>query len=360
MDKELIELMRNEKFELCYALGYNKYLAPQLLPVEMPSSVHELEVSNEMHFRIKYKFMPKGIISRLIVKNHEYIYNQNKWRYGLIMIYKSTFAIIKENYFNNEIEITLFGSNCVILLELIRKSINEIHASFNGKLDFDELISCVCNICKDSDSQSFHSLRELEERKNKEIKFIECRLSYELVSVKDLLKNIVINKTKVLEDIYRETSTKKIFVSYSKHDTDYLEEFNDHLITLKDEGLIETFNCSAIDFGEEWDDKIKEEIRDCNIMICLISAKFLNTEYIKKIEIPTAIRMQKMIIPIIIKACDWENSMLGKYQAAQRGKIVSLDNQLLLKNRIKSYSDEERAAFWTLVVKELRAKVFSN
>jgi internalin A len=149
---------------------------------------------------------------------------------------------------------------------------------------------------------------------------------------------------------------KKIFVSYSKYDEDYLSDFEDHLVTLKQEGVA-TFNCKQIEFGKEWDQEIQKQIEECDIMVCLVSVKFLNTDYITKIEIPNAIAKNKIIVPIIIKACDWENSTLGKYQAAQRGKIVSLDNNLKLLGQIKAYTSEEKAAFWTDIVKEFRSKL---
>jgi|GEM_PF-1961954 len=152
---------------------------------------------------------------------------------------------------------------------------------------------------------------------------------------------------------------KKIFVSYSKFDEDYLQDFEDHLITLKNEGVA-TFNCKKIEFGKEWDDEIKKQLDECDIMVCLISVKFLNTDYITKIEIPKAIEQKKLIIPIIIKSCDWENSPLGKYQAAQRGKIVALDNGKKLFGEIRAQTKEERDAFWTDVIKEFRAKINFN
>lgn len=156
-------------------------------------------------------------------------------------------------------------------------------------------------------------------------------------------------------------SMKKIFVSYSKFDEDYLQEFEDHLVTLKREGVA-TFNCKKIEFGKEWDEEIKKQIDECDIMVCLISVKFLNTDYITNIEIPKAIEQNKLIIPIIIKACDWENSALGKFQVAQRGKIVSIDNSKRLFGETRAQTREERDVFWTDVIKEFRVKIdfFNN
>jgi len=92
-------------------------------------------------------------------------------------------------------------------------------------------------------------------------------------------------------------------------------------------------------------------------MVCLVSVKFLNTDYVMNIEIPRAIDNNLMIIPIIIKSCDWESSKIGKFQAAQRGKVVAMDNGKKLFGEIRAQTTEERAAFWTDIIKEFRQKI---
>jgi internalin A len=150
---------------------------------------------------------------------------------------------------------------------------------------------------------------------------------------------------------------QKLFISYSKHDEDYKEEFRKHLVTLKEQKLVSSFNCKEIDLGADWDETIQREVDECDIMICLVSVDFLNTDYIRKYEVAKAMDLGKKLIPIPIKPCDWENSDVGRLYAPLRGKNLSLDADLFLKGTIKETTPIERAAKWVEIVKELREKV---
>lgn len=151
---------------------------------------------------------------------------------------------------------------------------------------------------------------------------------------------------------------KKIFISYSKHDEEYKEEFRKHLVTLKEQKLISSFNCKEIDLGADWDETIQRELDECDIVICLVSVDFLNTDYIRKYEVEKAMDKGKQVIPIIIKPCYWEPSNIGKLFAPNRGKNISLDQELFLRNIIKETTAIERAAWWVAIVKEMREKLF--
>jgi internalin A len=151
---------------------------------------------------------------------------------------------------------------------------------------------------------------------------------------------------------------QKIFISYSKHDEEYKEEFRKHLVTLKEQKLISSFNCKEIDLGADWDETIQREIDECDIMVCLVSVDFLNTEYIRKYEVEKAMEKGKQLVPILIKPCDWEASNIGKLFAPNRGKNISLDQELFLRGIVKETTAIERAAWWVAIVKEMREKLF--
>ena len=95
-------------------------------------------------------------------------------------------------------------------------------------------------------------------------------------------------------------------------------------------------------------------------MIALVSVDFLNTDYIRKFEIDNAIELKKRIIPIIIKPCDWQNSVVKDFHATLRGTNISLDKKLFLNDEIKETTSIERQQNWTNIIREFREKLFSK
>ncbi|NOZ36014.1 MAG: GTP-binding protein [Chlorobi bacterium] len=187
--RELLSLMKNAKFDLCFELKDGNYLVPRLLPVDEVEHNWKPSVHNTK-FEFRYKFMPKGILARLIVKMNSDIFDQKYWRYGVILNYEETFAIIKEKYFENKITIELNGPNKREFLFLIRKNINEIHNDFN-RLEVEEMIPCNCELCSESNEPFFYKFNTLKRFEAKEISEIRCENSLNNVSVYELTSDIV-------------------------------------------------------------------------------------------------------------------------------------------------------------------------
>lgn len=186
--RELISLMKNTKFDLCFEVKPREYLIPRLLPVD--EIEHSwVEESSNSKFEFRYKFMPKGILARLIVKMNSDIYNNEYWRYGVVLKYEDTFAIIKEKYFESKISIELKGHGKREFLYLIRKSINEIHKDFN-KLEVQEMIPCTCSMCNEIFEPHFYDFKLLRRYESRQIMNIRCEKSLEEVKVFDLTDDV--------------------------------------------------------------------------------------------------------------------------------------------------------------------------
>ncbi len=187
--RELISLMKNKKFDLCFEIGNGEYLVPRLLPVDEID--HNWESSSDaLKFEFQYKFMPKGILARLIVKLSSDIFNNMYWRYGVLLQYDDTRAIVKEKYFESKITIELIGKSKREYLFTIRKAIKEIHKDFN-RLEVKEMVPCNCKDCKNSGDPIFFDYNYLQRLAYANIRNARCTNSLEEVDVFDLTSDII-------------------------------------------------------------------------------------------------------------------------------------------------------------------------
>lgn len=85
-----------------------------------------------------------------------------------------------------------------------------------------------------------------------------------------------------------------VFVSYSKHDRRWLDDYLlRHLAALENEGLITAWTDHDIDLGGEWLPRIVQAMRDAQVAVCLISANYLATPFCVKEEIPYLLERQR-------------------------------------------------------------------
>lgn len=101
----------------------------------------------------------------------------------------------------------------------------------------------------------------------------------------------------------------KLFISYSHHDEkSYIDQFKKHIHTLKDNGLIEDWYDREILAGEDFQNKINNNLEDADIICLFISANFLSSPSCKK-EKEKALELRKKkgisVIPIILSSCGW-------------------------------------------------------
>lgn len=187
--REMISLMKNNKFDLCFPLGAGEYLIPRLLPVDEIDHDWKVDESTS-YFEYRYTFMPKGILARLIVKLNSDIFKNQYWRYGVILSHDGTTALIKEKYLESKISIELNGKDKREYLYVIRKAINEIHSDFNN-LIYTEMVPCKCSLCLGSSKPHYFEHIVLRRYEDKEIQKIRCDISLEEIEVFNLTSDVV-------------------------------------------------------------------------------------------------------------------------------------------------------------------------
>jgi len=91
----------------------------------------------------------------------------------------------------------------------------------------------------------------------------------------------------------------------------------------KKQGLLTIWTDHCLTAGEEWKGQIDENLEGADIIIFLISADFIYSDYCWDIELKRALQCHKSgkarIIPIIVRSCLWQNSPIGTLQALPEG-----------------------------------------
>lgn len=114
----------------------------------------------------------------------------------------------------------------------------------------------------------------------------------------------------------------EIFYSYSHGDQKLRGELDKHLAILRRQGLIRGWHDRQIEAGSEWANQIDERLNAADIILLLVSADFLASDYCYSVEMERALQRHEAgearVIPIILRPCDWTNAPFSKLQALPR------------------------------------------
>ncbi len=182
----LVELMK--KFELCFNIRETEeYIIPELL--NNKSFEYELPFYEKLSVKYQYEFMPKGIITRLIVRIHDLIKDDLYWKNGIIISSKGTEAIITSDGFNSSINICIGGYDKNGLSNIITREIENIHRSMNYP-EVKRMIPCICQKCANSPTPHFFSYEVLKKYQEKQKSTITCPHSIEEINIELAIRGI--------------------------------------------------------------------------------------------------------------------------------------------------------------------------
>src|SRR5579864_7606200 len=104
----------------------------------------------------------------------------------------------------------------------------------------------------------------------------------------------------------------EVFYSYAHQDEQLRTELEKHLSLLHRQGLISAWHHRHILAGTDWTQAIDTHLEQASIILLLVSADFLSSEYCYGIEMQRAIARhqakQAHVIPILLRPVDWQNA----------------------------------------------------
>ena len=111
----------------------------------------------------------------------------------------------------------------------------------------------------------------------------------------------------------------EVFFSYSHRDEKLRDKLAPHLSMLQRQGIIKSWHDRKISAGTEWAQAIDDNLNSAGIILLLISADFLASNYCYDIEMQRAMERHEAgearVVPIILKPVDWSGAPFGKLQA---------------------------------------------
>ena len=138
----------------------------------------------------------------------------------------------------------------------------------------------------------------------------------------------------------------KVFISYSHADGKWIKRLQVFLAHLEREGLIDRWDDTRIQPGQDWRAEIGKALRAAAVAVLLVSQDFIASDFIAANELPpilaAAEKRKTVILLVLISPCTWE--ALSKYQ------IVNSPSKTLV-----GMNRAQREKVWVKVVESITA-----
>jgi hypothetical protein len=113
-----------------------------------------------------------------------------------------------------------------------------------------------------------------------------------------------------------------LFISYSHKDDDLRAKLDTHLSLLKRQNVFDVWHDRRIGAGREWAGEIDSALERADVVLLLVSADFLASDYCYDKEMMRALQRHDQgtarVVPVILRRCDWQSSAFGRLQALPR------------------------------------------
>jgi TIR domain len=125
-----------------------------------------------------------------------------------------------------------------------------------------------------------------------------------------------------VRELSQERHLASLFFSYSHADENLRDQLERHLSALKHQGVIETWHDRRIPAGRTLGTEIDVHLEAADVILLLVSSDFLASEYCYDREMKYAMerhdRGAAVVIPVILRPCDWHDTPFGKLLATPK------------------------------------------
>ena len=135
----------------------------------------------------------------------------------------------------------------------------------------------------------------------------------------------------------------EVFYSYAHEDEGLVKELRKHLSILKRQGVIRDWYDREITAGTEWKGQIDQHLNSAGVILLLVSADFLASDYCYDVEMTRALERhdqgEARVIPVLLRPVEgWQRAPFGKLQS----RADRWETRDQLDNRDEAFTDVAR------------------
>jgi internalin A len=175
------------------------------------------------------------------------------------------------------------------------------------------------------------------------------------VKIADLLGGVEEPSVKAREPMCEGAGREAVRVafSYSHKDEELRDKLETHLKLLQRQRVISAWHDRKIMGGEDWAGVIDDNFKRADLILLLVSADFLASDYCYQTEMALALERHKQgeakVVPVMLRPCDWKGAPFGALQGFPK------DMKPVVKWRNRDEAWTNVAAGIRKVAEELRA-----
>jgi tetratricopeptide (TPR) repeat protein len=112
----------------------------------------------------------------------------------------------------------------------------------------------------------------------------------------------------------------QVFISYSHRDAHWLDRLQVYLAPLERRGSVRRWDDTLIASGQRWEREITEALQRARVAVLLVSAEFLASDFISRVELPNLLGAAEdqgvLILPVVLDHCNFDRvPELAQFQA---------------------------------------------
>jgi len=324
MRRFILDLMK--KFDLCFSFPDEEtYLIPELLDKQEPIEAGGFKPEECLNFQYHYSVLPEGLLPRFIVRTHLLSEGLKRWRTGAFLRFEGNWALVKADVQDKKVFIYVSGADIRgrrRLLAVIRSEFERIHHDIRN-LEPREMVPLPQY---PGVAVPYQKLILMEQRGIERFPEVAGHDVIEL-DVDELLNGVDMEGTRKPPN-YNSGGGRsvRLFYSYSHKDESLRQEMETHLKLLRRQGLIEPWNDREITAGDEWKQQIDENLERADVILLLVSADFMASDYCYDLEVTRALERHKngeaKVIPVIIRDVNWKAAPWANLQALPKDGIA--------------------------------------